>query len=125
MVRLSWWLTMFGYSGLIIVLVSWYGWLLPPVVLPRSIVLALLLVPLLFPLRGLLHGRPYTFAWTSFLALIYFIHGVSEAWAVPEARILGMLEIIFSLCLYSGAMLFARYRSKQLKDAADPEQKES
>ncbi len=119
-----WWLTMVGYGGLFLVLALWYSWIAPPEIVPRSVALLILLGPLLFPLRGLLYGRPYTFAWTSFLAMFYFIHGVSEAWSAPEVRWLAVLEIIFSLCLYFGAMLFARVRGKQLKALKDDEQTE-
>lgn len=114
-VRFFWWMTITGYSGLLILLLSWFAWLSPPEVLPRSLVILIMTVPLLFPLRGLLYGRPYTFAWTSFLALFYFIHGVSEAYSDPEVRLLALLEILFSVLLYTGAMLFARYRGRELK----------
>lgn len=114
-VRFYWWLSMLGYSGLLLLLLLWFSWLSPPEVLPRSMVLLLMTGPLLFPLRGLLYGRPYTFAWTSFLALFYFIHGVTEAYSDPEVRLLALLEILFSVMLYSGAMLFARYRGRELK----------
>lgn len=118
-VRFYWWLSLVGYTGLLLLLPLWYGWLAPPEILPKSLVLGILLIPLLFPLRGLLYGKPYTFAWTSFLALMYFIHGVTEAWSAPEARYLAILEIIFSLCLYFGAMMFARHRGRELKGPGD------
>lgn len=118
-VTLFWWMSMLGYTGLLLLLVLWFAWISPPEVLPRSIVLLLMTVPLLIPLRGLLYGRPYTFAWTSFLALFYFIHGVSEAWSAPDVRLLALLEIFFSTLLYTGTMLYARYRSRELK-AVEP-----
>ena len=49
-----------GYFGLFGVLLLWYAWLEPSSRLPTALVLILLVGPLLMPLRGLLHGRPYT-----------------------------------------------------------------
>jgi uncharacterized membrane protein len=117
--RLAYGVAIGGYFGLIALLLAWLGWLSPPTALPISLAMALMLVPLLFPLRGILHGRAYTFAWASFLALFYFIHGVVEAYSSPEDRWLAVLEIILSVAFYSGSMLYARYRGRELKAEAE------
>lgn len=123
------WLTLVSYFALLILLMLWQTVLAPPQALPISIVLVLLVGPLLFPLRGLLYGRPYTHAWTSFLVLIYFIHGIVEAWSNPGVRLYAGLEILFSVLLYTGALLYARYRGRQLKAQSgvpdNPGQRES
>lgn len=113
--RIAYWVALGGYFGLLALLVAWLGWISPPRALPISVALFLMTVPLLFPIRGLLHGRPYTFAWSSFLSLIYFIHGVVEAYSSPEDRYLALLEILLSLAFYSGSMLYARFRGKEIK----------
>jgi uncharacterized membrane protein len=61
-----------GYFGLFGLLLLWFAWLEPPSRLPVAWALLLWVGPLLFPVRGLLHSRPYTHAWASFLALFYF-----------------------------------------------------
>jgi len=104
-------LTLAGYLGTLGVLLAWYGWLAPSVHFPRSLVLALFLVPLLFPLRGLLHGRPYTFSWSCFLALPYFIHGVVEAYTSTLTRHLGLLEVCCTSLWFVAAIAYARQRS--------------
>ena len=116
--RIAYWVALCGYFGLLVLLLAWLGWISPPRTLPVSVALFFMTVPLLFPLRGLLHGRPYTFAWASFLSLIYFIHGVVEAYSSPGDRYLALLEILFSLAFYSGSMLYARFRGREL-NAAD------
>jgi uncharacterized membrane protein len=113
--HIAYWLALGGYFGLLGLLVAWLGWLSPPEGLPISIALAFMTIPLLFPLRGLLYGRPYTFAWASFLALIYFIHGVVEAYSTPSDRYLAILEILLSVAFYTGCVLYARYRGRELK----------
>ena len=109
-VRFSRYLTLVSYIVLSGLLLGWYGFYdLSP------ITLITLLLPLVFPLRGLLQGNPYTFAWSSFLILIYFIHGVVEAYANPAARLLASFEILCSVTFYSGAVLYARWRGRELK----------
>ncbi|HEY0635165.1 MAG TPA: DUF2069 domain-containing protein [Gammaproteobacteria bacterium] len=109
-----------GYFGLLILLMVWIIWLRPIDTprLPTSLSLLLLVGPLMFPLRGLLHGRPYTHAWVSLLALFYLFLGISEAWSDSAQPLLTALEIIFSTLLYLGAMFYARLRGKQLKEGA-------
>lgn len=110
-----------GYFGLFGLLLLWFGWMEPPSRMPVSLIVLLLVGPLLFPLRGLLHGRPYTHAWASFLALFYFSAGVFSA-AGPMARPwLAWLEIGFSLLLFLGAILYVRTHAREnhaLREAA-------
>lgn len=106
-----------GYFGLFILLMAWIIWLKPEATtrLPTSLSLLLLVGPLMFPLRGLLDGRPYTHAWVSFLALFYLFLGISDALSGTAQPLLTALEILFSSLLYLGAMFYARLRGKQLK----------
>lgn len=108
-----------GYFGLFILMMAWIIWLTPPETtrLPKSLALILLVGPLMFPLRGLLHGRAYTHAWVSFLALFYLFLGISEALSGSSQPLLTALEILFSTLLYLGAMFYARFRGKQLKES--------
>ncbi|MCW8918641.1 MAG: DUF2069 domain-containing protein [Gammaproteobacteria bacterium] len=107
-------LALCGYFGLLLLLPLWYGWLSPSQ-LSLGLVLGVLLLPLLFPLRGLLQGRPYTYAWSSFLALIYLIHAVVELYSSPQDRYLALLELLLSLAFYIGCVLYARAGGRELK----------
>ena len=113
-------LTLIGYFGTLIVLTAWYSWLAPAKHLPIAMVLLILIVPLLFPLRGLLHGRKYTFAWSCFLALLYFTHGVMEAYSDSVVRPLGLLEITFSTLWFISAMAYIKTTDKN--QTTDPGQ---
>lgn len=110
--------TLTGYFGLLILLTAWNAWLAPSTHFPRAMVLLVLVGPLMLPLRGLLHGRPYTFSWSSYLALLYFALGVGDL-TRPDERHLAVLEIIFSLMMFVGAILYARYRRKELNTGED------
>ena len=115
--RILYVLSLLAYTGLFTLLMLWYTWLAPAASIPRSLVILFFVGPLLFPLRGLLYGRPYTYAWTSFLVLIYFIHGVIEAYASSETRMLASLEIVFSSSLYFTTVFYARLRGRELKES--------
>lgn len=101
-------LTLFGYFGTLALLTAWYSWIAPSTHFPTALVLIIMLVPLLFPLRGLLHGRKYTFAWSCFLALLYFTHGVMEAYSSELTRHLGLLEVLFTSLWFIAAMVYIR-----------------
>ena len=101
-------LTLCGYFGTMALLIAWYGWLAPSTHFPTALVLMVMLVPLLFPLRGLLHGRKYTFAWSCFLALLYFTHGVMEAYSSEVTRHLGLFEVVFTSLWFVAAMVYIR-----------------
>lgn len=100
--------TLLGYFGLLLVLPCWHAWLAPPAHIPVALVLIVLVVPLLVPLRGLLHGRPYTHAWVPLLAIFYLTIGVSEAVANPAQRTLALVQTAFSLMLLIGASWYVR-----------------
>jgi len=110
--RVLYGLALAGYLGTLALLTAWYGWLAPSKYAPTAIVLIVLLTPLLFPLRGLLHGRPYTFQWSCFLAALYFMHGVGEAYASETARHLGLLEILFTSTWFIAAVLYIRHNNQ-------------
>lgn len=93
--------------ALVALCLAWELWLAP--LRPGGSWLSLKALPLLAPLRGLLHARRYTFQWTSFLALPYFTEGVVRAWAeAPPVRALAGTEIALSVALFWCAVLGAR-----------------
>jgi uncharacterized membrane protein len=106
-----------GGFGLALLLPAWILWLSPPVNWNPWFLLALATLPLLPALPGLLSGRTYTTAWAGFLALLYFSHGVVEAWAVADVRLLAVTEVTLAVMLWLGGMMYARWRSRELKSA--------
>ncbi|MGB5297942.1 MAG: DUF2069 domain-containing protein [Thiogranum sp.] len=107
-VRLFYILTLSGYFGIMALLPAWYGWLAPPRTVPAQLALLALGLPLFAPLRGLLHARRYTVAWSLFLCLLYFTHGIMEAYSDAEARWLALTEVALSLCWLAGGIGFIR-----------------
>lgn len=110
-------LTLMGYGGLWLLLPAWYLWLSPsPALAPYFIVF--LMAPLVFPLAGLLRGRVYTFKWSIFISLLYFIHGVGEAWTWPGERTYALAEVGLSLLWFVGAIAFVRLRRANVQASA-------
>ena len=104
-------LTLFGYFGLLVLIFSWHLFIkpLPPEFI--SFTLLIQLGPLMFPLRGLLQGKPYTHAWASYLALFYFVMGVWYA-AHYASLLLGIFICVFSLSFFIGAVFYARFAAR-------------
>ena len=60
----------------------------------------LLTLPLLFPLKGLLNDRLYTYRWIGYMTLIYFCVGVSELVSNPMLKTYGFATTIASTSLF-------------------------
>lgn len=101
-------LALTGYFGTFILIVAWYGWLSPPERLPAYIALLALGTPLLLPLRGLLHGRPYTYAWSLFLATGYLAHALIEGYSTAADRWLAVAEFLLAGLWFVGATCYVR-----------------
>ncbi len=104
--------TLLGYFGLLGLVLAWNIWLAPPPKELISLTLLLLAVPLLFPLRGLLHGRAYTHAWAGFIALIYLLHAMVVIYSNPAERYLALMEFVLGMMMFVGAMVYARLKGK-------------
>jgi uncharacterized membrane protein len=101
-------LALASYFGLMFTLITWV--ILPEhsESYPTYALLMIALFPLLPPLRGLLHGRPYTHAWYSFLLLFYFSHGVGELYSQIDFNIYPLLEIIFSTISFASSITYIK-----------------
>lgn len=103
------WCTLIGFFGTLLLLLNWFTWLSPPEQVPRALLLIVTVVPLMFPLQGILKGQPYTHSWACFLALLYFAIGVDVAFNNHTDRYLALALVLFSLLFFFGAAFFARY----------------
>ncbi|MFT0531869.1 DUF2069 domain-containing protein [Castellaniella hirudinis] len=94
--------------GLIVLCLGWELWWAP--MRPGGTLMALKAVPLLFGLRGVLQARLYTLQWVAMLSLLYLMEGVVRAWSdfSVASQILAGAEIVLSLGLYLGAILYVR-----------------
>ena len=114
-------LALLGYFGLFILLSAWTIYLAPPTIFPISIVLLFYVGPLLIPLRGLLHGTLYTHAWVHFMALFYFTIGVMIAAANIEERHYAVAQVVFSIMMFLGSMMYVRIKAREDREQGKSE----
>ena len=101
-----------GIIGLILLAVIWNGWFAPVQVIPRSIEIILLVAPLLYFLRGVLHGNRDTFIIITLVSFVYGLMGIWYAYSAEE-QTYGYLMLLFSLLLFFGSLLNVWYLDKR------------
>lgn len=110
-------LALLAYLGLMGLILIWTTWIAPPEIVPISVALVILVLPLLFPLRGMLHGRRYTHAWSSLLALAYLTLGITLAAAV-DARLYGVLMTAAAFAWFAGCLLYVKLDARRARKLA-------
>ncbi len=85
--------------------------------------LALLpVLPLLLFVPGLWLRNPRSHAWLCFVSLLYFMHGVDQAF-LPGSKVVGLGLSISSIILFMSAMMFSRWESLRIKSSAQTNEK--
>jgi len=103
-----------GYFSLLLFMPLWLLVLSPSEGLSTLTTLLLFTLPLLFPLKGLLQGNPFTYAWSNFIVLIYFLHSLTTLWVLPEDILWAFLELVFASTMFLGCTYYAKYRGQEL-----------
>jgi uncharacterized membrane protein len=98
-------------TALIFLCVAWELFLAP--IRPGGSWLVLKVVPLLLPLRGVLHERRYTFQWTTLLIWFYVAEGATRAFSDTglSAR-LAAAELVLALAYFGFAVAWLRKRDR-------------
>lgn len=93
---------------LIVLGVLWETVLSP--VKPGSYLWACKVLPLVFPLRGVLQKNIYTMQWASMLILLYFMEGIVRAMGDAESlsKGLALLEILLCVSFFFSSILYIR-----------------
>jgi uncharacterized membrane protein len=101
------WLASASLIALILLCLAWELWLAP--LKPGGSMWVLKTLPLLAPLFGILHGKLYTYRWSTLLIWPYFTEGVMRAMTeAPPSRTLAILETVLSVVFFLAAAFFAR-----------------
>lgn len=75
--------------------------------------LALKVLPLLLPLRGVIRGEVYTYRWSTMLVLAYFAEGIVRAYAEARpASTLAFIEIALAAIFFVAAITYVRARRR-------------
>lgn len=105
-------LALTSFFGLMITLICWITLGEHSTNYPAFAFLLVALTPLLFPLRGLLHGKPYTHAWSSFIMLLYFSHGIGEVYSANSFSLYANLEMLFSCLSFIASITFIKLNAR-------------
>ena len=101
--------------GLIVLGLAWELWLAP--LRAGGTLLALKVLPLCFPLTGLLKNRMYTYRWLSLLIWLYFTEGVVRAWSdAAPSNYFALAEVVLCVVLFAACALHVRLRLKHAKE---------
>ncbi|MFL9878039.1 DUF2069 domain-containing protein [Herbaspirillum rhizosphaerae] len=104
--------------ALIALCVAWELLLAP--LRPGGSWMVLKVIPLLFPLRGVLKRDVYTMQWSSMLILLYFTEGIVRATSdrVAMSVTLGWVEVTLSCIYFLCAILYLHPYKKAAKEIA-------
>lgn len=93
--------------ALIFLGLGWELWWAP--LHPGGSWLVLKIVPLMLALFGILHGRVYTYRWSTLMIWLYFTEGCVRAWSdAAPGNWLGLIEVALSLTFFITAAWYAR-----------------
>jgi uncharacterized membrane protein len=117
-VKAAWLAASATLIALIILGLAWELFLAP--LKPGGSWLALKVLPLLAPLRGVLHARRYTFQWSTLLIWLYAAEGSARALSDPgpSAR-LAALELALALAYFAAAVTWLRATRRASASGAD------
>jgi uncharacterized membrane protein len=101
--------------GLIVLGVAWELYLAP--IKPGGSLLALKVLPLCFPLAGLLKNKMYTYRWVSLMVWLYFTEGAVRAYSDrAPSNYYAMVEVLLCCTLFAACALHVRLRLKKKTD---------
>ena len=93
------------YVLLLLLQLIWHGFLPSPVGNENWVLAVIAALPLVLPLRGMFSGRLRSMIWGGFLAVLYFVIGVMEAWSNRDQMVPALAQITLSLS-YCGLLVF-------------------
>jgi uncharacterized membrane protein len=103
---------------LIVWLVAWEMVIAP--LQPGGSLLALKVLPLLIPLRGVVKRDLYTLQWSSMVILLYFAEGVVRGYSDKDelSRMMALGEVALVCVYFACALLYLRPYKKAAKKLA-------
>jgi uncharacterized membrane protein len=110
------------WLGLIVLQPVWLALLPPPAGPGRWALAALATLPLLLPLGGVWRGSLRAMTWAGYLAMLYLVIGVMEAWANPPQRPAALLQVVL-VAVFVGSVLgysrrFSRAAGRSVRSKA-------
>ncbi|MCE9684653.1 DUF2069 domain-containing protein [Shewanella sp. AS16] len=106
-------LSRIGYIALVLLLSAWF--IGQGVRGEYSVLFSILwIIPLLFPLAGIIRGNPYTYAWASFILCLYMLHGLTLLYLAETDLAFALIEVGLIAALLVAFPFYARIRGREL-----------
>ncbi|WP_297576744.1 DUF2069 domain-containing protein [uncultured Deefgea sp.] len=106
-------ITVIALVAMILLTTAWELWLAP--LKPGGSWVVLKALILFLPLRGLLHGRRYTYQWYTMFVLVFFMEGVMRAWSDQGlSQGLAAIQVVLTVVSFVSATLYAKYSRPSL-----------
>jgi uncharacterized membrane protein len=107
-------LALASYLGLLALMLIWQLTCNCASSLSLSFRLSFWVVPLLFPLYGIIRGHAYTHAWANFVLMWYFLHSLTMLYVDPLQRDWAIAELILTSMAFVGCTGYARSQGRAL-----------
>lgn len=107
------WLALVSYLGLIVCVLWWQfgtGYSQQALLFKTL----MYVVPLAFPLWGIVKGKPYTHAWANFILMWYFLHSLTMLYIAPEQLAWAIAELALTSICFISCTLYARMQGRAL-----------
>ena len=107
-------LAVISYCGLFALMLIWQINYAGANALSLGFRLGFWVIPLLFPLYGILRGHAYTHAWANFILMWYFLHSLTMLYIAPQQRDWAIAELILTSLAFVGCTGYARTQGRAL-----------
>ncbi len=105
-------ITQVSFILLICLLILWAAVWFPPEKISGWTLAVIWIVPLLFPLWGVLKARLYTYAWLQFINMIYFCHAIMYLMTSELEVWVALAELILVCVNFTAAVMCIRITKK-------------
>lgn len=95
------------WLALILLQPAWFAVLPAPTGSGNWALAAAVTLPLLLPLGGVWRGSLRAITWAGYLAMLYLVIGVMEAWANPPQRLPALLQVTLVAIFVGSALGFS------------------
>ncbi|MGB2078385.1 MAG: DUF2069 domain-containing protein [Vibrio sp.] len=103
-----------SYFALMVWVILWHGLFFPSLQYNPMFIMLVWLLPLLFPLKGLIQAKAYTHLWAGFILMIYFLHSLTLIIADAEKRYFALFEFMLTGLSFLFCLLYAKYEGRRL-----------
>lgn len=104
-----------SYAATLLLTFNWLSWYSPPEDVPRALLLLILVVPLVVPVRGFIHGRAMSYVAVAFVAMWLFAAGLDIAFYEQTWTELGWALVACSVALFVACYFYLRYLPRPAK----------